>query len=192
MSKSVGDIPQLLVYEVLDGQPIYYAGYQAYLDGNKTLEEIIGSSYLQSLIVTQLIIYLSQQLDTTAYQLLTNEVGLLPNNHSRRAADIAIYRKHQLTDIPIANHYLSIPPEIVMGIDTKAHLEDIQNPLGYYQEKTDQLLAFGVERVIWIFTDTQKVMVAQQHEDLYISNWSKSILVIDDVMLNLDQLISAV
>ncbi len=39
-------IPESLVYERLDGQPIYYQGYRDVMAGRKTIEEIIGSSTL--------------------------------------------------------------------------------------------------------------------------------------------------
>lgn len=40
-------IPDYLVYEVLDGQPLYYKGYQEVLAGRQKLEDIMGSSVLQ-------------------------------------------------------------------------------------------------------------------------------------------------
>jgi hypothetical protein len=36
-------IPEALVYERVNGQPIYYYGYQDYLKGEKALEDIMGS-----------------------------------------------------------------------------------------------------------------------------------------------------
>lgn len=36
-----------LVYEVLDGRPLYYRGYEDVLSGKKSPEEIMGSSSLQ-------------------------------------------------------------------------------------------------------------------------------------------------
>ena len=36
-----------LVYEVLDGRPLYYRGYEDVLTGKKLPEDIIGSSSLQ-------------------------------------------------------------------------------------------------------------------------------------------------
>lgn len=187
----VKDIPQTLVYEMVEGQPIFYEAYGDYLDGNKTIEEIMGSSYLQSLIATQIVILLSQLLDMTKYQILSNEVGIKFGEKSWRAADIAIFEKKQIAHIPKENKYIEKPPKVVIEIDTKAHIGEIQNPLGYYQEKTDQLLAFGVERVIWIFTDTKKVMLARQNEDWQISTWAKNIPVIDGIEINLDKIMQA-
>lgn len=42
-------VPDCLIYEIMDGQPIHYKGYQDVLNGTKTAKEIMGSSSLQSL-----------------------------------------------------------------------------------------------------------------------------------------------
>ncbi|MCO6489032.1 MAG: Uma2 family endonuclease [Phaeodactylibacter sp.] len=189
MESAVKTIPEALIYEMVDGQPIYYKGYKDYLSGDKQIEEILGSSYLQALIGTQLIIILSRLIDLKKYQLISNEVGLKFGKKSWRAADLAIYEKASLKDVPKVNKYLEIPPEIVIEIDTKADLEDIQDPLGYYHEKTDQLLNFGVDKVIWIFTDTRKVMVARQGEDWQIMDWSKDVEVMEGVRVNIVRII---
>ena len=41
-------IPDYLVYEVMDGKPIYYRGYQSVLNKTKTLEQIMGCSSIQA------------------------------------------------------------------------------------------------------------------------------------------------
>lgn len=149
----------------------------------------MGSSYLQALIGTQLIILLSRLIDLKKYQLISNEVGLKFGKKSWRAADLAIYERESLKGVPKVNKYLEIPPKIVIEIDTKADLEDMQNPLGYYHEKTDQLLSFGVDKVIWIFTDTQKIMTARQGEDWQITDWHKDISIMEGIELNIVRII---
>ena len=85
--------------------------------------------------------------------------------------------------------YLNFAPEVVIEIDTKAELKEIRNPLSYYQEKTDELLNFGVAKVIWIFTETKKVMVAQQNEKWETSNWDREIHIIDDLSVIISELL---
>lgn len=189
MESAVKAIPEVLVYEMVDGKPIYYKGYKDYLSGDKQIDELMGSSYLQALIGTQLIILLSRLIDLKKYQLISNEVGLKFGKQSWRAADLAIYERKTLKDIPKVNKYLEVPPEIVIEIDTKADLEDIQNPLGYYHEKTDQLLNFGVDKVIWIFTDTRKIMIARQGEDWQITEWNKNISIMEGIEVNIVRII---
>lgn len=185
MKAAIQNIPDILIYEMVNGVPIYYRGYKEYLKGNKQLDELMGSSYLQGALGTQLIILLSTLLDLTKYRIISNEIGLRFNKNSWRAADLVIYDIKTLRKIPLTNKYLEVAPEIVIEIDTKADLEEIKNPLGYYQEKTDQLLEFGVKKVIWIFTETQKVMLAEQDHDWHITNWKNDIAIMENVTLNI-------
>ena len=34
-------IPAALIYEIIDGKPIYYNGYKAVLKGDKTIEDVL-------------------------------------------------------------------------------------------------------------------------------------------------------
>lgn len=189
MDSAVKQIPEVLIYEMIDGAPVYYHGYEAYLSGEKPIEELMGSSYLQALIATQLIIFLSRILDLNKYQLISNEIGLKFSKKSWRAADLTIFEREQLKDIPKNNRYLEIAPKVVIEIDTKASLKEVNNPLGYYQEKTDQLLDFGVQKVVWIFTDTKKVLIAQEGQDWQIVDWRKDIPIIENIEVNIAKLV---
>jgi hypothetical protein len=181
-------VPEVLVYEMAHGKPIYYKGYQEVMQGKKQLEEIMGSSFLQSLVISRLVRFLLTCLPEV-YEVLTNELGLQFSKKHWRAADIAIYHKEQLRNIPLQNKYLEIPPKIVFEIDTKADIEQFTTPLDYYYTKTDELLAFGVEKVIWIFTEAQKIMLAESGKDWIITNWDQDIQVIDDIHVNVSQII---
>lgn len=46
------NVPAHLVYEIMDGKPLYHKGYREAIAGTKTYEEIIGASSLQSVIVS--------------------------------------------------------------------------------------------------------------------------------------------
>ena len=184
----VKEIPELLVYECVNGQAIYYKGYKDYINGKAQLEEIMGSSKLQAFLAVELIFWLKTHL-STAYYIFTNEVGLQFDKKSWRSADIALISKENAADLVLDGKYLEIAPDIVVEIDTKADLSDIQNPLGYYQEKTQDLLDFGVKKVIWIFTDTRKVMLAESGKRWEIANWSEDIAVLEGHMLNLEELV---
>jgi len=188
MKNTAQPIPESLIYEMTGGKPIYYKGYREYLKGGKQLEELMGSSYLQSLIITQLVFLLMSGL-SKKYLVLTNEIGLQFKNKGWRAADIAIVETEKLKGIKRNNKYLSVAPKIVIEIDTKAELEEVKDSLGYFHKKTDELLDFGVEKVIWIFTDSEKIMIAEKNKDWQVLNWSKDIQIIDDLNVNLQKLI---
>lgn len=188
MKSAIQEIPKRLIYEMIDGQPIYYRGYKDYLNGNKQIEELMGSSYLQSLIITKLVFLLMSNLDDE-YVVLTNEIGLQFKEKEWRAADIAVFEKHKLSGVKRTNKYLKVAPKVVIEIDTKAELKELKDSYSYFHKKTDQLLDFGVEKVIWIFTDSQKVMVAQKHSDWQILSWTKEIIIFNDLKVNLEELI---
>lgn len=56
-------IPDALIYEVMDGKPIYYRGYKEVLSGKKSIEDIMASSTLQAFIITYLLKVLLRNLE---------------------------------------------------------------------------------------------------------------------------------
>ncbi len=189
MKNTVQNIPENLIYEMVKGKPIYYRGYKEYLNGKKQLEELMGSSYLQSLIITKLVFLLMSNLNKE-YIVLTNEIGLKFKDKGWRAADIAIVETEKLKGVKKTNKYLDVAPKIVIEIDTKAELEEVKDSFGYFHKKTDQLLNFGVEKVIWIFTDSEKIMVSEKNQAWQILNWSNNVEVMDGLNINLASLIN--
>ncbi|MCO6489913.1 MAG: Uma2 family endonuclease [Phaeodactylibacter sp.] len=188
MESAIQKIPDHLIYEMIDGDPIYYKGYRDYLNGNKQIEELMGSSILQSLIISRLVFLLQSNLGPD-YEVLTNEVGIQVGVKAWRAADIAIVKTREIEGVESKNKYLGFAPEVVIEIDTKAELTEIKNPLSYYHEKTDELLKFGVKKVIWIFTETRKVMVAQKDKKWETSDWKENIFIIEAIELQIDDLL---
>ena len=187
MKNIVENIPKSLIYEMVDGKPIHYKGYREFLLGENKSGEPMGSSLLQSMIITRLVILLYKQLEQD-YYILTNELGLQFSKGNWRAADIAIYKKNQIEPDKVTNKYTKIPPKIVIEIDTKAEIEEVKDTFTYYNLKTDQLLEFGVEKVIWIFTDSQKVMLATKDKNWELLSWDKQINVLEDLQINLEEI----
>ncbi len=139
MEGAAKTVPESMIYEMVDGQPIYYRGYKEILKGKVNQEEPVGSSFLQSLIISNLVILLHKYLGNT-HVVLTNEIGIQFSKGNWRAADIAVFESGQLDITKATNKYLSIPPKIVIEIDTKAEMNEIKDTFKYYNEKTDQLL----------------------------------------------------
>lgn len=182
-------IPDVFVYEMVDGKPIYYKGYQEVMNGKKSMEDIMGSSFFQSLIISRLLRLLLTCL-SEEFEVLTNELGIQLAPKHWRAADIAIYHKEQLRSVPLQNRYLEIPPKIIFEIDTKADIEQWSTPLDYYYTKTDELLEFGVEKIIWIFTETKKIMIAESGKDWVVTNWDQDIQILDDIHIKISRIIA--
>ncbi|MEM6321507.1 MAG: hypothetical protein AAF960_27865 [Bacteroidota bacterium] len=90
----------------------------------------------------------------------------------------------------LKNKYIEVPPVITIEIDTKADLSDLPESSSYYTKKTDQLLENGVQKIIWVFSATQKVMVAEKGEKWTIDNWTEDVSVLDKIYLNIANLLA--
>ena len=69
-------IASYLVFEEIDGFALPYKGYKEVILGNKTPDDIMGSSALQAVLVSLIHGYLFSQIDRKNYILATNESGL--------------------------------------------------------------------------------------------------------------------
>ncbi|MEK6482231.1 Uma2 family endonuclease [Catalinimonas sp. 4WD22] len=175
---------------MVNDKPVYYKNYRDYLDGKKQLEEIMGSSYLQSDIISMVFYFLMSSVGKK-YKVLTNELGLQLERGTTRSADIAIISKAKLksADIKDKRKYITIPPEVVIEVDVKADLEENQQEFSYINTKTEQLFKFGVAKVIWILSGSEKIIVAEPGVNWEIVSWNKDICIIDSLMLNLQNLL---
>lgn len=178
-------IPAALIYEIIDGKPIYYKGYEEVVNGTKTIEEVIGSSNLQSTIIEYLLMVLFKSIDLTKYRVLTNETGLHLSKKNNLSGDIVIYDKSVLPVKSADKHYISVPPKIQIEVDIDAHLGTFGTPDGYIYTKTDKLLQFGVEKVIWLTSESRKVLVATKDENWSIIDWNKDIEIVNGISFNI-------
>jgi len=182
-------VPRELIYEMRYGSPIYYKDYDKVLSGEKTLEEVMGSSKIQAWIISTILEFLLKILDGRKYKVLTNEAGFQWAPRTWRNLDIAIFDKEKLLKEGLNNKYAKTPPEVVIEIDTKADLIKYGDMLSYMKEKTQDLLNAGVKKVIWYTTDDKKVMVAEKGKRWFITDWNDTINVIDDININIENLL---
>lgn len=180
------NIPESLVYEVIDGEPLYYKGYKDVLSNKKSLDDIMGSSGLQSFIIQYILEILYIKVGRKLYHFLTNEVGTHLNKNDNLSGDIFVYEKSKLVPAKINEKYISIPAKIAVEIDAKIDISK-DSDLNYVNIKTQKLLNFGVEKVIWIFTGSQKVMVSQQNHDWLTKDWNQDIELLDGHYFNIGQ-----
>jgi Uma2 family endonuclease len=183
------DIPAYLVYEELDGQSLPYRGYLEVLSGHKKIEEIMGSSSLQAVIVYLVGLFIGNNIDRKKYRIASNEAGLHVRVGDNLANDLAIYDKQKVT---LNDQYFSTAPKIVVEIDIKVDLSTTvwSNDLEYVLAKSQKMLDFGVEKVIWITTKTKKIFVMSATERWYLVDFNEDIIVLDDCILNLLQLLN--
>jgi hypothetical protein len=175
-------IPDNLIWEVLDGKPLYRKGYKDVLRKLKTLEEIMGTSSWQSLLCGALVRFLNRQLDDS-YDVLINELGIHFEKGDNVSSDICIVPR--LTAEQITKKYATFAPQIIIEVDLDIDTEEM-NDVEYIHKKTQKLLDFGVEKVIWILTFSKKVMVATPENDWILSNWNRDIDILNGITFNIE------
>ena len=74
---------------------------------------------------------------------------------------------------------MSVPPKIVFEIDVKIDVAN-ENGLGYINAKTEKLLAYGTELIIWVLTKQQKLIMARPNEKWQIMKWDETLELINN------------
>ena len=166
--------PDSFIYEYLDGKPFYYKGYKEAIRTNQNAEAVMGSSTLQAFIISYLLQLLYRVCEMESYFILTGEAGIHVDHNNNLAGDILVFDKTILPGSKISSHYADVPAELQIEVDIQAALEDMTET-GYIKRKTDVLLQFGTKKIIWIFTATQQVMIAEKDKDWLWMDWNKSI-----------------
>jgi Uma2 family endonuclease len=184
------EIPKSLIYEEYDGKPMYYRGYKDVLNHLKTLEEIMGESDTQAIIVGVLMKFLLKNLDEDKYFVITNEVGFHLKKRSNISSDIAIYDKAILQKHILKDKYFEIPPLAVIEVDIQADTADFGvTEMDYYGIKTKKLLDFGVGEAIWFFSGIKQQFVARKDQEGTISDWDKNVILLGEYQFSLANLL---
>lgn len=182
-------IPSYLIYETLNGRPLYRRGYREVLSGKKKPAEIMGSSSLQAMLVSMIHGFLFMNINRKIYLLATNESGVHLDKGNNISNDIAIFDRSP--GLTLTDKYFDVPPRIAIEVDVNIEPGEFTGKeSGYVYEKTQRLLDFGVERVIWITTQPKKIFVATQTAPWLIQNWDANVPVLDNVILNLAGLLT--
>lgn len=186
--RRVTKVPDYLVKEVIEGKPVYYKGYKSVLRKEKTLEEIMGISSLQSIILWYLsrIVLGSKNIDDRKYFVFTGESGLHIERNSNFSGDILVYERTK--NLFFDNHYFNIPPIINIEIDIDIDNSNFSD-FEYVQYKTKSLLNFGVKKVIWILSKTRQILVAEGNSAWILYDWSENIEVLNNITFNIAQFI---
>jgi hypothetical protein len=179
-------IPAYLVYEVVGGKPIYYKGYKDVLNKTKTFEEITTESLLQSWLKAQLSALLIIKLAGKDFQVTAGELGINLSKEDKRGADLSIFKKENFVLSP---HFSNLPPEVIFEIDVRADTENTTE-MDYVLDKISDYHAFGVKKIIWIFTKKRKVMDAPANQPWIMLDWTSEVEVIADLKINLAEMVA--
>ncbi len=185
--KAVLKVPDYLIYEVSKGKPIYYKGYKDVINKTKTFEEITKESKLQAGLKARLTLLIGFALIQKGFEIATGELGLNISKTDKRGADLAIFKAENWS---WEGKFSDLPPEIIIEIDVRAEMED-QTEMDYVQGKIKDYLAFGVGKVIWIFTKEKLVFIATSQLPWLTYDWSTEVEVVEGVKFRLDDLVKA-
>jgi Uma2 family endonuclease len=185
------NVPDYLIYEIMDGKPIYYKGFRDVLSGRKQVEEIMGSSKLQSYIVTYLTVKFVNFLDEDLFTVLGHEAGIHLDKSNNLAGDILIFENDILKAEDIDVHYADVPPKIAIEVDVMADTDDIGGVDGYIYKKVRKLLDFGIEKVIWINTFTKTILIADSNKEAWlVENWQKDVEIMEGLTINIPAMLA--
>ncbi len=183
-------IPAGFVYEVLDGRPVYYRGYREAMANNYPPEHVMGSGRKQAYLINLILRFLGRALDLRHFDTAVSEPGVKFGKKDHVSNDIIIYHAADKARM-FTDEYFDFPPHVVVEVDTKAEFSDPDRANEYYHRKTERLLQFGVERVIWVFTGTRKIMTAEKGKPWLTVDWEDSVEVLPGCVLELRRLIEA-
>jgi Uma2 family endonuclease len=178
-------IPSNLIREELRGQALYYKGYKEVLNGTKQIEEIMGSSSLQSYLVGFLYGILFSIIDRKKYILTTNETGLHLGYKNNLSTDIGIFLKEKVV---LTDKYFDIAPEIAIEVDVKIETD---KELDYIFSKSEEMLSFGTKKILWIITKHKKIFVIEKGQTTQVIEWFDDIFLMENITFNLKNLLDA-
>ncbi|HWV30534.1 MAG TPA: hypothetical protein VN038_12810 [Dyadobacter sp.] len=181
-------IPASLIFEELDGRPLYRKGYKKVLENRLSPEEVMGCSFLQALIARIISSYLGQMLQSYGYWVLTNEPGLHVSHGNNLTNDVAVFDKALIKNV-FSKNYPDVPPKIAIEIDVKIEAGQFPSPEDYFFRKSEKMIEFGTERVIWVLTENRKIMVMDQSREWSVYEWDEMVPVFDQYQFCLNDLL---
>ena len=183
------DIPEHLVYEEWDGVPILYKGIKKYALQNYNLSQLeMGSSIFQSLIIEFILGRLYDTINRKIYAIVTNEPGLYLGYRNNISNDIAIIERNRIQNKRSVK-YANVPPKVAIEVDVRADYEqEFESFNDYINQKTQKLLDFGVEKVIWILSSELQEVRVSTLSQTSIYAWTDTIEILDSVTFCLNDM----
>ncbi|MBC8156401.1 MAG: hypothetical protein H7Z72_26235 [Bacteroidetes bacterium] len=93
---------------------------------------------------------------------------------SNLSNDIAVFDQASLP-VPLDDKYFSVPPRVVIEVDVKIDLPANVSETEYVYDKTQKMLDFGVGKVIWILTKTQRTLIAEPNQRWILTDWNDDV-----------------
>lgn len=163
-------VPSFLIREVLNGEPIYYKGYQDVLIGTKAFDEVMGDSAEKLAVIEYLTRSFLSGPDRLHYRIITNDAGLMIDQNNDLSGDIQLFDAKAFPTKKEKSPFAVIPPSVHIEIDTHIESDNLTDE-EYIQKKIKTLLNFGTTKVIWIFSDSKTVLIATKEGQKVVDWW---------------------
>ncbi len=178
-------VPEYLVKEEIDGVKFYYPGYRQVVAGKKTLEDIMGWSGLQGIIVSYFTYFVLNKLNFKKYRVIPGETGNHLSLRNNLSLDLAIFERSVLTANKITTKYVDVPAYCVIEIDVQAEWEEgSMSDVEFIGLKTKKLFDFGTQKLVWVLSKSKKVIVAEPGKRWEIIDWDEDIELMECIMFN--------
>jgi hypothetical protein len=162
------NLPSELIFDIIDGKPYRYKAKHS------ALQHLVISNYLLRTLL--------DGLHDERNLMIASGPGLYINERDVVTSDIMIFERSKLT---IDENYAQVPPKITLDLDVKAELGDMTED-EYAFLKASKLVNFGVAKVIWIFTKSEKVLVVN-NQSWTSSEWNSEVIMLPGISFNIGQ-----
>src|SRR5690606_14228757 len=89
--------------------------------------------------------------------------------------------------------YADVPPLAVVEIDVAVELPERHANL--FEEdvlpKIQRLLDFGVRRVVWVFSKSKRIFIAEAGRDWYFISWDKDVELLPGIRFNVQKMLKS-
>ena len=144
----------------------------------------MGSSGLQAEIIMYLNFLLINHLGIDKYRIYTSESGNHVSKNVNYGLDLAVYDMETLPSEKINERYVDVPPLLVVEVDVKVDTNDLTEEEFIYK-KTQSLLDYGVEKVVWVTSKSKKLLIATADEDWIVRDWNKNFVLFQNIEANI-------
>lgn len=176
-------VPDRLICDTINGVDYYYKGYKRAGFDNGKVNGLGGTSYLQGIIISYIAALSEGQLDCKYYHSAAKAVGIQLDKINTLVVDIAIFKSEDSFTFRLEK-YAPQAPLIAIEVDTQIETNEFDES-HYVYEKTRKLLEWGTEKVIWVFSKTETVMIARPNQDWLIRDWKNDVEIIDGISFNI-------
>lgn len=184
-------IPEYLVREVINGVPFYYPEFRAIQNKTKTLEDVMADSSLQWTLKENIGDLVKSHLDRQRYRFGRGEIGVHLGPGENMGLDMAIFDRSLLPKEKIGANYVEIAPLVAVEIDMQIELSEKNANLfeDYVLTKIQKLLDFGTQRVLWIFSRSERIFIAEPGQHWYFVPWNQDVELFDGIRFNVQKIL---